>query len=60
MSSNEEYKCVRFKGKHGMINLMIPNREPTQDEIEELHRSIAEVIVNNSKQPSTKEKAANE
>lgn len=50
---NEDYYCHRFKGKHGMINLMIPKREPTEEEIINLHRGIAEVFINNSKQPST-------
>lgn len=48
LSRNTEYKCIRFKGKHGVINLMVPFREPTQQEINDLHAAIAEIIVHNN------------
>jgi len=31
-----------------MINLMVPLREPTQQEINDLHAAIAEIIVHNN------------
>jgi len=45
---------VKIQGKHGKINLGIPEKEATQEEIDELHKTVAETIVNSSRK---KEKA---
>lgn len=42
----EEYDIIEIPGKHGKIKLHVPKREPTQEEIDELHRAIAEVAIN--------------
>lgn len=53
-----EYRMVEIEGKHGIINLGIPEKEPTQEEINELHKTVAEVVVNTNKHKrKTKEKA---
>ncbi|WML42713.1 hypothetical protein [Neobacillus sp. PS3-40] len=41
----DEYRIIEIPGKHGKINLMVPNREPTEEEINHLHKVIAETIV---------------
>ena len=51
---NEHYNFVRIQGKHGMINLGIPKREATKEEIEGIHRVIAEIIINNYKEEKAK------
>ncbi|GIN18892.1 hypothetical protein [Siminovitchia fordii] len=52
----EEYDIIEIQGKHGLIKLHVPKREPTQDEIEKLHRSFAEIAIDISK--NVKKKAA--
>lgn len=42
----EEYDVVEMQGKHGMIRLHIPKREATQEEIDELYDTVAEVAIN--------------
>lgn len=39
-------RIVEIQGKHGRINLVVPNRKPTKEELDNLHRIIAETIVN--------------
>ncbi len=51
----EEYDIVEIPGKHGKIRLHFPKREPTQKEIDDLHRTVAEVIVNINKDAYNKE-----
>lgn len=46
----DEYRVINIAGKHGIINLIIPNKEPTQEEWEELHKVIAEVLINAEKE----------
>ncbi len=43
-----EYREIELKGKHGVIVLGIPIKEDTQEEIDELHKAFAEVLINNS------------
>ncbi len=52
----EEYDIIEIQGKHGLIKLHVPKREPTQEEIEKLHRSFAEIAIDISK--NVKKKAA--
>jgi hypothetical protein len=40
-------RIVKIPGKHGDISLVVPNRNPTTEELESLHRVIAETIKNN-------------
>lgn len=47
---------VSIPGKHGEIRLIVPNRAPTDAEIDELHRTIAEVLLK-SEQEKQKEAA---
>jgi len=42
----EEYDVVEIQGKHGIILLHVPKKEPTQEEIDELYKTVAEVAVN--------------
>lgn len=46
---NEEYDVVEIKGKHSIIHLHVPKREPTQEEVDELYKTVAEVVVNTYK-----------
>ncbi|MFB1098187.1 hypothetical protein [Terribacillus sp. JSM ZJ617] len=48
-SKDMKYKEVEIKGKHGDIVLGIPIKKDTQKEIDDLHKAIAEVIINNSR-----------
>jgi len=41
----EEYDIIEIQGVHGLIKLHVPKGEPTEEEILEAHRSIAEIIV---------------
>lgn len=50
----EKYRKVELQGKHGKINLMIPDRDPTQEEIDQLHKTAAKVIVNTIKHQNKK------
>lgn len=50
----EGYDIVEIQGKHGLILLHVPKREPSQQEIDELHRTIAEVAVNIMKEKREK------
>ena len=43
--SEEDYDLVKIKGKHGMINLMVPKWESTQEETDKFYRIVAEVRV---------------
>ncbi|WP_342432599.1 hypothetical protein [Neobacillus sp. FSL H8-0543] len=40
---------IEITGKHGTIRLIVPNRRPTLEELERLHRVIAETMVNSAK-----------
>lgn len=53
----EENRVIEIKGKHGFINLVVPKRQPSESEWNELHRVVAETIVNKSKKVSKMEKA---
>lgn len=44
-----KYTLMTIKGKHGKINLMIPERKPSKKEINTLYQVIAESIVNSAK-----------
>ncbi|RST60649.1 hypothetical protein D5F11_004670 [Siminovitchia terrae] len=41
----EEYDIIQIQGKHGLVKLHVPKREPTQEEIDELYRTVAEVAI---------------
>lgn len=58
MKDMEEYDVVEIQGKHGVILLHIPKREPTQEEIDELYKTIVEVSINiyNDKKKKAAEK----
>lgn len=45
----EDYDVIQIKGKHGMIHLHVPKRKATEDEVKELHDTVARTIVNHSK-----------
>lgn len=51
---NEEYDVVEIQGKHGMILLHVPKREPTKEEVDELYKTVAEVAINIYKEESRK------
>ncbi|MED4124068.1 hypothetical protein P4641_08770 [Halalkalibacterium halodurans] len=55
---NKEYETVTIQGKHGVIHLSAPKSLPTEDELDELHRTIAKVI--SKTKTCGQEKAANE
>lgn len=40
-----EYDIIELQG-NGKIRLHVPKREPTQEEIDELHKTVAEVVAN--------------
>ncbi|MBO1003135.1 hypothetical protein [Pseudogracilibacillus auburnensis] len=42
----DEYEIVEIQGKHGMIHLHVPKKEPTQEEINELYDTVAKVALN--------------
>lgn len=44
----EEYDIIEIQG-NGTIRLHVPKREATEEEINELHKSVAEVILNINK-----------
>lgn len=48
----EEYDVIEIKGKHGMINLHIPKKEPTKDEIKDVYEAVATIALNNRKKPA--------
>lgn len=52
-------QIIEIPGKHGTIRLVVPERKPTQEELQSLHRVIAETMVRTSKieQQQEKEKA---
>ncbi|WP_158681469.1 hypothetical protein [Microbulbifer pacificus] len=54
----EKYRKVELQGKHGMIDLMIPDRDPTQEEIQELHDTVAKVLVNTIKHKDREKRKA--
>ncbi|GGN56252.1 hypothetical protein [Oceanobacillus indicireducens] len=47
--TRDDYELVELKGKHGVINLMVPTEPPTQEEIDEAYKALAEVIIDNHK-----------
>lgn len=56
MKNEKTYRIVEIPGKHGQIHLHIPNEEPTQEEIDELYRTVAEVAINIYKEERKKMK----
>ncbi len=52
--SNPEYNIYEIQGKHGMILLHVPKRKATQEEKDELYRTVAQVIVNIYKEEKAK------
>lgn len=46
----EEYSVIEMQGEHGLIRLHVPNREPTQKEIDDLYSTVAEVAINTYKE----------
>jgi len=51
---------VSIPGKHGEIRLIVPNRNPTESELNDLYRVIAEVAIKieQNKEEQEKEKSA--
>jgi hypothetical protein len=45
----KDVSLMEIPGKYGRILLVIPERKPTSEELQSLHRVIAEVIVNTAK-----------
>lgn len=45
----DEYDVIKIKGKHGMIHLHVPKKEATQEEIDDVYRTVAEIAINNDK-----------
>lgn len=43
---SEEYDVVKIPGKHGIIHLHVPTKEPTQAETDELYKTVAEIALN--------------
>ena len=41
----EETEVQVIQGKHGVIRMVIPKREPTKEEIENHYKEIAAIIV---------------
>jgi hypothetical protein len=53
-----EKKVTKFiQGKHGMIGIIAPEKPPTEKEWNELHRAIAEIVIN-SKEKGNEEAAS--
>lgn len=50
----EEYDIIEIQGKHGRIKLHVPKREATQEEIDEIHRVMAEIALNTYKEEQKK------
>lgn len=46
MNVSEEYDVVKIPGKHGIIHLHVPTKEPTQAETDELYKTVAEIALN--------------
>lgn len=38
-------RIVNISGKHGEIRLIVPNRAPTEEELNDLYRVLAEVAI---------------
>lgn len=52
-------RIIEIPGKHGSIKLVVPENKPTLEELQSLHRTIAETMVRTSKkEQQQKEKAA--
>lgn len=45
----EEYDIIEIQGKNSKILLHVPKREATEEEVNELYKNVAEVIVNINK-----------
>lgn len=57
---SEKERIIEIPGKHGAIRLVVPERKPTLEELQSLHRTIAETMVRTSKiEQQQKEKATN-
>jgi hypothetical protein len=62
MEGRQVEKIMEIPGKHGTIRLVIPENKPTVEELQSLHRLIAETMVRTSKieqQHHEKEKTTN-
>ncbi|MCM3109979.1 hypothetical protein [Lederbergia lenta] len=56
MMKEEDYDVIEIQGKHGLIELHVPKREASQEEIDELHKSMAEIALNIYKDKQVKKK----
>ncbi|MDF2789236.1 MAG: hypothetical protein K0S80_2334 [Neobacillus sp.] len=45
----EEYDIIEIQGKNSKILLHVPKKEATEEEVNELHKAVSEVIVNINK-----------
>lgn len=45
----EDNRIIDIPGKHGKIKLVVPNRKPTDDELAQLHKVVAQTILNTHK-----------
>lgn len=52
----EEYNIIEIPGKHGVINLHVPKREATQEEIDNVYKAVAEIAINNSRKKKPADK----
>jgi hypothetical protein len=42
---DDQYRIIKIQGKHGEINLMVPENKPTQEQLYDLHKVVADIIV---------------
>lgn len=45
MEQMEQYDVIEVQGKQGVIRLHVPKREATQEEIDTLYQTVAEVVL---------------
>lgn len=50
----EDNRIIDIPGKHGKIKLVVPNRKPTNEELAQLHKVVAQTIVNTHKRKHKK------
>jgi hypothetical protein len=50
----EDFNIIEIQGKNGKIRLHVPKREASKEEIDDLYKSVAEVIVNINKVANNK------
>lgn len=43
--SNDEYNFISIPGRRRQIVLLVPKRKPSQEELKDLHRCLAEIAI---------------